>query len=93
MVTCGDQGAILSRGKKPTHVPTFFVEAIDSTGAGDAFNGVLACALAEGAELEAALERASAAGALATTTAGAQASMPRRGDIDRLCQFGTKRMR
>lgn len=93
VVTCGDQGAILSRGKKPTHVPTFIVEAIDSTGAGDAFNGVLACALAEGAELEAALERASAAGALATTTAGAQASMPRRGDIDRLCQFGTKRMR
>ena len=93
VVTCGDEGAFLSCGKRRTHVPTFVVEAIDSTGAGDAFNGVLACALAEGIEIESALEKASAAGALATTTAGAQASMPGRRDIDRLCQFGTKRIR
>ena len=93
MVTCGDEGALLSRGKMLTHVPAFVVEAIDSTGAGDTFNGVLACALAEGVELEVALERANAAGALATMAQGAQASMPGRSDIDRLCRFGTKRVR
>ncbi len=92
VVTCGDEGALLSHGKSFTHVPAFVVDAIDSTGAGDAFNGVLACALAEGIEIEAALERASAAGALATTKVGAQASMPARRDIDRLCRVGVKRL-
>lgn len=93
VVTCGDQGAWLSRGTQsiPIHVPTFVVEALDSTGAGDAFNGALACALSEGMGIERALEWANAAGALATTIEGAQASMPRRNDIDRLCGSGTRR--
>jgi len=93
VVTCGDKGALLSRGKTQTHIPSFVVEAIDSTGAGDAFNGVLACALAEGVEIGAALEKASAAGALATTRPGAQASMPGRVDIERLCRIGVRRPR
>lgn len=92
VVTCGDQGAWLSRGAQSIHVPSFVVEALDSTGSGDAFNGVLACALSEGMGIERALERANAAGALATTIEGAQASMPRRSDIDRLCRSGTRRL-
>ncbi|MBS0180528.1 MAG: ribokinase [Nitrospira sp.] len=93
VVTCGDDGALFSRGTKPVHLPAFVVNAMDSTGAGDAFNGALACALAEGMEIEAALERANAAGALATTAQGAQASMPDRSDIDQLCRVGTRRHR
>jgi ribokinase len=46
--------------------PGFRVETIDSTGAGDAFNGALASAVAEGVPLTSAIERANAAGALAT---------------------------
>ena len=93
VATCGADGAVLSRGKDVTHVPAFVVDAIDSTGAGDAFNGALACALAEGVTIEAAVEMAIAAGALATTVRGAQPSMPARGEIDRLCRFGARRMR
>ncbi len=93
VVTCGDKGALFSRGKHHTHIPSFIVEAIDSTGAGDAFNGALACALAAGVEIDAALEKASAAGALATTRPGAQASMPGRDDIERLCRIGARRPR
>ncbi|MBS0169216.1 MAG: ribokinase [Nitrospira sp.] len=93
VVTCGDQGAWLVRGKKASHVPAFVVAARDSTGAGDAFNGALACALAEGVDLMSALERASAAGALATTSEGAQASMPEKAAIDRLCRSGIRRPR
>jgi ribokinase len=57
-------------------VPAPSVDAIDSTGAGDAFNGALAVALSLGLTLEAACERAVAAGALATTRAGAREGMP-----------------
>ncbi|MCE7978293.1 MAG: hypothetical protein DYH03_14395, partial [Nitrospira sp. NTP1] len=76
-----------------TQIPAFIVEAIDSTGAGDAFNGALACGLAEGMLIEAAVEMAVAAGALATTGQGAQAAMPSRDRIDRLCRFGRRRSR
>jgi hypothetical protein len=57
-------------------VPAPSVAAIDSTGAGDAFNGALAVALAERRSLEEACRRAVAAGALATTRAGAREGMP-----------------
>ena len=93
LVTCGAEGTILSHGEDVTHVPAFVVDAIDSTGAGDAFNGALASALAEGMPIEAAVEVASAAGALATTARGAQPSLPERGQIDRLCRTGTRRAR
>ncbi len=93
VVTCGAEGAVLARGKDVTCVPAFVVNPIDSTGAGDAFNGALACALAEEVPIEAAVELASAAGALATTVRGAQPSMPARDEIDRLCRSGARRMR
>lgn len=60
------------------------VIAVDTTGAGDAFAGVLAVAWANGIAPRPAIQRACAAGALATTTAGAGGSAPSRAEIDEL---------
>ena len=93
VVTCGANGAFLTVGKKDvTHIPGFLVETIDSTGAGDAFNGALACAVAEGVPIKSAIVRANAAGALATTGRGAQESMPTKDDIEQLCRSGVRQM-
>ena len=92
VVTRGAHGASLSRGRGVTHVPAFLVDAIDSTGAGDAFSGALACAMADGMPLEAAIEVANAAGALATTIRGAQESMPTKSEIDSLRRFGVRKL-
>lgn len=93
VVTRGAEGVVVSQGKDVMHISAFIVDAIDSTGAGDAFNGALACGLAEGLSIEGALEMAAAAGALATTGHGAQAAMPGRDSIDQLCRFGMRRSR
>jgi ribokinase len=90
VVTCGERGAVVFRGNGVITVPAYLVESIDSTGAGDAFNGALACAMADGADLLPAIEMASAAGALATTVRGAQESMPSRKAIDALLRDGTR---
>jgi ribokinase len=58
------------------------VEAIDTVGAGDAFVATLAVSLLEDLGLKPALERACAAGALATTRVGAQPSLPTAAEID-----------
>ncbi len=79
VVTMGARGAVLvTGGPKATehHVPPFSVTALDTTAAGDAFCGTLAAALAAGSALPEALDQASAAGALATTVAGATPSLP-----------------
>jgi ribokinase len=57
-------------------VPGHEVRAIDTTGAGDAFSGALAAALAEGRPLEAAVRRATVVAALSTTVPGAREGMP-----------------
>jgi ribokinase len=93
VVTCGAEGALLCRSGEPTPIPAYRVDTIDSTGAGDAFNGALACAIAEGVPIDMAIEIANAAGALATTKRGAQESMPVRRDIERLRRCGTRSMR
>lgn len=58
------------------YIPAFQVRAVDSTAAGDAFNGGLAVALAQGSDVLAAARFASAVAALSVTRAGAQPSMP-----------------
>ncbi|WHZ17272.1 MAG: Ribokinase [Nitrospira sp.] len=93
VVTCGAAGVLMCRDKELVPIPTFLVDTIDSTGAGDAFNGVLACAVAEGVPIGTAIELANAAGALATTRRGAQESMPVRRDIEWLRRFGTRTVR
>ncbi len=65
-------------------VAAFVVDPIDTTGAGDAFCGALAARLAAGADLRPAVRYAAAAGALATTVAGAVSSIPTTAAIERL---------
>ncbi|MGA2503164.1 MAG: ribokinase [Anaerolineales bacterium] len=78
VVTMGKEGAAISSELRPNSVVvrTFPVRSLDSTGAGDAFNGGLAVALARGDELEEAVRYANVVGALATTRFGAQCSLP-----------------
>jgi ribokinase len=71
-------------------LPAFAVQAVDTVGAGDAFNAGLAVALAEGATLPDAARFASAAAALATTRKGAATAMPRRAEVDRLMNQPTR---
>jgi ribokinase len=84
VVTLGERGAVLSGGQGSVLVPPRPVRAVDATGAGDAFVGGLAAALAAGAAYPEAVSLASAAGAAAATVVGAQASLPRREDLVRL---------
>jgi ribokinase len=84
IITLGQRGAYLATAGKRTLVPSFPVMAVDTTAAGDAFNGALAVALAGGRPIEKAIRFANAAGALAATRAGAQASMPTRFEVDEL---------
>ncbi len=69
-------------------IPSRAVEAIDTTAAGDTFNGALACALAAGDSLERAVEVASAAAALSVRRRGAQPSMPTREELERFLASG-----
>src|SRR5690606_15029801 len=78
VVTRGAHGACWVGPDGRGDVGRYPVIAVDATAAGDAFSGALAAALAAGDDLPEALELASAAGALATTVAGASASLPRR---------------
>ena len=82
VVTLGEQGALWVSAAGTREIPPFKVQSVDSTAAGDAFNGVLAAVLAESQPLDRALRFASAAGALAVTKRGAQDSLPGRREIE-----------
>lgn len=82
IITLGEQGAYYATaGGGGQHQPPFPVNAVDSVGAGDAFNGALAAALAAGQTLPQAVQLAAAAGALAVTQVGAQDAMPTRQEV------------
>jgi ribokinase len=83
VVTLGDSGCLLVAPEQVQHLPAYEVSAIDTVGAGDAFNGALAAALAEGRTLVESARWANVAAALATTRSGAQAGLPSRAEIDR----------
>jgi ribokinase len=72
VVTLGERGALVADGAGSAHLPAPAVRAVDTTGAGDSFNGVLAAELARGAELRAAVAAAVAAAAQSVTRAGAR---------------------
>ncbi len=76
VVTLGASGAVLASDGTTRHFPAPKVEAVDTTGAGDAFVGALAARLAGGASLEEAVPYAVLAGAAAVAQAGAQGSLP-----------------
>ena len=79
----GGEGAYVAvAGGKAAWVPPFPVEAVDTVGAGDCFNGAFAVALMEGKDPWTAARFASAAAAISVTRRGAQASMPSRADVE-----------
>ena len=84
IITLGAQGAFFATPDQTLHIPAFKATPIDTTGAGDAFNGALSCALSENQSLETAIRFACAAGALTVGKAGAQPAIPTRDQIDAL---------
>ena len=85
ILTLGARGALVaSSDASPQLVPGFKVKAVDTTGAGDVFNGALAVALAEEQQLLDAVRFANAAAAISVTRLGAQPSAPSRREIQRL---------
>jgi ribokinase len=83
-VTRGEAGAEAVTAEGAVQVPAFPVQAVDTTGAGDAWCGVLAAALDRGLSLAPAMQRASAAAALTCTRPGAAAALPGRAEIEAL---------
>lgn len=82
LVTLGRRGVFVHGDGMDELVPGFEVEAVDSTAAGDVFNGALAVAIAEGRPLRQAVHFANAAGAISVTRLGAQPSAPSRREIE-----------
>ena len=81
IITLGERGACWVQRDRVQAFPAFPVTAVDSTAAGDAFNGALALALAEERPMQEAISFANAAGALTVTKKGAQDSLPTREEI------------
>jgi len=75
-VTLGSAGAVFGEAGRVWRKPAFSVEAVDTTGAGDAFSAALAVAVSGGQSFEAAADFALAAAALTVTKRGAQCSLP-----------------
>jgi ribokinase len=84
IITLGRRGAFLATQDLRKLVRGFPMQAVDTTAAGDVFNGALAVALTEGQTLEQAVCFANAAAAISVTRMGAQPSAPKRKEIDRL---------
>lgn len=82
VVTMGSDGALLYEDGKSEIVPAHKVDAVDTTAAGDVYNGALCAALAEGMSLREALRFATKASAISVTRVGAQPSVPSREEVD-----------
>ncbi len=90
MITLGARGALLHSAQQSIFVDAIHAgSVVDTTGAGDAFNGGLFAALAAGLGLEAAARFATVAAGLSVTREGAAASMPARDEIDRFMKIGS----
>ncbi len=84
VVTLGGRGSLVVAADGDHRVAAVPVEAVDAVAAGDSFLGALACELSRGRDLVDAARVGAAAGALAVSRPGAQASIPRRSEIDAL---------
>ncbi len=84
VVTLGAEGALVASGAEVSRVPSVKVDAVDTTGAGDAFTAALAWRLGTGASLAQAAAYAARVGAAAVTRAGAQASYPTAAEVEAL---------
>jgi ribokinase len=81
VITMGARGSVIFHNETFSVVPAPVVKAIDTTAAGDVFNGALAVALSEGQELPAAVDFANRAAAISVTRLGAQQSIPYRNEL------------
>lgn len=85
VITLGEKGALYHDGRQAVHVPAFDAgPVIETTGAGDAFNGGLAAALAEGQDPVSAVRFGCATASISVTRPGAAAAMPARAEIEAL---------
>ena len=82
VITMGSQGALLDDGGHFEMIEARKVAAVDTTAAGDVYNGALCAALAEGLSLVEALRFATKASAISVTRMGAQPSIPSREEVD-----------
>lgn len=82
LITLGGRGVYIATKEKREIIPAYHVEAIDTTGAGDAFNGGLVAALAEGKDLWEAAGFANALAAVAVQRLGTTPAMPTREEIE-----------
>jgi ribokinase len=82
VITLGSKGALSFVNGKSELIRALKVKAVDTTAAGDVFNGALVVALAEGMPLSEAIRFANKASAISVTRAGAQASIPNREELD-----------
>jgi ribokinase len=81
IVTEGEKGVRFFDGSKIVHVPSIKVQVVDTTGAGDTFNGAFAVAIAEGKTLVEAIQIANIAAGLSVTKIGAQEGMVNRTEV------------
>ena len=85
IITLGDKGALYHDGARTVHVPPFKAgPVVETTGAGDAFNGGFAAALSEGMDPVAAVRFGSATAGISVTRPGTAPSMPSRAEIEAL---------
>jgi ribokinase len=92
VLTLGERGCLLGGPEGTALIPAFKVEAVDTTGAGDAFIGSFAVFLSEGLPEKEALTRANLYAALSTTKVGTQKSFVNRVDFEQEWQIHSKRL-
>jgi ribokinase len=90
VITLGSKGLFFKNRDEEVRMGAFNVKAIDTTAAGDAFMGALACGLFKGKSIRETLHYASGAGALAATRLGAQPSLPHRKELEAFLKRQTK---
>ena len=81
IVTLGDKGAVFY-DEALIHVPSIKADVVDTTGAGDTFNGAFAVGLSEGMNIQEAIQFANKAASISVTGLGAQGGMPYRKDMN-----------
>lgn len=81
VITLGSKGAVLLHNNEFNIIPAVHCKAVDTTAAGDVFNGALCVAIAEGREMLSAVEFACRAAAISVTRMGAQSSIPNRNEL------------
>lgn len=86
VITLGSRGVYVNEDGKSEIVPAYKVNAIDTTGAGDAFNGGLLTALSEGKTIGEAARFANALAAISVQRIGTTPSMPTRAEIDKFLE-------